>query len=85
MLQHKGIGYRRAELPLILSRPIVRALRFPRKTVPAMRLGKRRVGDAWRRRWDSLELFTAARCSAERSGHKDAPCAGGIGSVDACS
>jgi glutathione S-transferase len=43
MLRHKGLEYRRVELPLILSRVILRAMRFPRKTVPAMRLGDRLV------------------------------------------
>jgi glutathione S-transferase len=43
MLRHKGLEYRRVELPLIVSRVILRAMRFPRKTVPAMRLGHRLV------------------------------------------
>jgi glutathione S-transferase len=43
MLRRKGLEYRRTELPLILSRVILRAMRFPRKTVPAMRLDGRRV------------------------------------------
>jgi glutathione S-transferase len=43
MLRRKGLEYRRTELPLILSRVILRAMRFPRKTVPAMRLDGRHV------------------------------------------
>jgi glutathione S-transferase len=43
MLRRKGLEYRRVELPPLLSRGILRAMRFPRKTVPAMRLGGRRV------------------------------------------
>jgi glutathione S-transferase len=43
MLRHKGLEYRRVELPLIVSRVILRAMRFPRKTVPAVRLGDRLV------------------------------------------
>jgi glutathione S-transferase len=43
MLRRKGLEYRRVELPLIASRGILRAMRFPRKTVPAMRLGERRL------------------------------------------
>jgi glutathione S-transferase len=43
MLRRKGLEYRRVELPLILSRGILRAMRFPRKTVPAMRLAERRL------------------------------------------
>jgi glutathione S-transferase len=43
MLGRKGLKYRRVELPLILSRGILRAMRFPRKTVPAMRVGRHRV------------------------------------------
>jgi len=43
MLRHKGLDYRRVELPLVLSRVVLRAMRFPQKTVPAMRLGERLV------------------------------------------
>jgi glutathione S-transferase len=43
MLRHKGLEYRRVELPLILSLVVLRAMRFPQKTVPAMRLGERLV------------------------------------------
>jgi glutathione S-transferase len=43
MLRRKGIAYRRVELPVLLSRGILRALRFPRKTVPALRLANARV------------------------------------------
>jgi glutathione S-transferase len=43
MLRRKGLDYRRVELPPVLSRTILRALRFPRKTVPAMQLSGRHV------------------------------------------
>jgi glutathione S-transferase len=43
MLRRKGLEYRRVELPPLLSRGILRAMRFPRKTVPAMRLDGQRV------------------------------------------
>jgi glutathione S-transferase len=39
MLRRKALEYRRAELPLIVSR----AMRFPRRTLPALRVGDRRV------------------------------------------
>jgi hypothetical protein len=42
-LRRKGLEYRRAELPLILSRGILRAMRLPRRSVPALRVGDRRV------------------------------------------
>ncbi len=38
MLRHKGIGYRRIDLVSGLHRGMVRALGFPRNTVPALRL-----------------------------------------------
>jgi glutathione S-transferase len=38
MLEHKGIGYRRVDLVAATHRPILRALGFPGKTVPAIRL-----------------------------------------------
>lgn len=43
MLQHKGIDYRRIDLVTAAHRGLVRALGFPRKTVPAMRLDGARV------------------------------------------
>jgi glutathione S-transferase len=38
MLQHKGVDYRRIDLVTAAHRTLVRALGFPRKTVPALRL-----------------------------------------------
>ena len=43
MLQHKGIEYKRTDLFPVLSRGIVRALRFPGDRVPAMKVDGRRV------------------------------------------
>ncbi|HEV7846636.1 MAG TPA: glutathione S-transferase N-terminal domain-containing protein [Thermoleophilaceae bacterium] len=43
MLQHKGIDYRRIDLVTAAHRGLLRALGFPRKTVPAMRLDGARV------------------------------------------
>lgn len=43
MLRHKGIGYRRVDFVPTAHKPIVRLLGFPRATVPALRLGRRRV------------------------------------------
>jgi glutathione S-transferase len=43
MLQHKGIDYRRVDLVTAAHRGLVRALGFPRKTVPAMRLDGARL------------------------------------------
>src|SRR4051794_31049040 len=43
MLRRKGLHYRRGGLPPILSRGILRATHSPRKPVPAMRVGRRRV------------------------------------------
>jgi glutathione S-transferase len=43
MLQHKGIDYRRIDLVTAAHRGLVRALGFPRKTVPAMRLDGARL------------------------------------------
>jgi len=38
MLRHKGVGYRRVDLVNAAHRTMLRAMGFPRKTVPAMRL-----------------------------------------------
>src|SRR4051812_45426758 len=43
MLRRKHLEYRRIELPALLSRSMLRAMRFPGRTVPAARLGDRRV------------------------------------------
>ena len=36
MLEHKGVEYRRIDLVVATHRTILRALGFPRKTVPAI-------------------------------------------------
>ena len=43
MLRHKGIEYRRIDLITAAHRLLLRVLRFPRGTVPALRLGGARV------------------------------------------
>jgi len=43
MLQRKGIEYKRVDLPQWFHRPILRALRFPGRTVPALVLDGRRT------------------------------------------
>jgi glutathione S-transferase len=43
MLRHKGIDYRRIDLITAAHRLLLRGLRFPRGTVPALRLDGRRV------------------------------------------
>ena len=43
MLRHKGVDYRRIDLVTAAHRGIVRALGFPRMTVPALRIGGAKV------------------------------------------
>jgi glutathione S-transferase len=43
MLEHKGIPFKRTDLFPVLSKGILRAMRFPRNTVPAMKIDGRRV------------------------------------------
>jgi glutathione S-transferase len=43
MLARKGIAYRRIDMLPVVSRPLLRALRFPENTVPALRLDGRRI------------------------------------------
>jgi glutathione S-transferase len=43
MLEHKGVEYRRIDLVTAAHRTILRALGFPRKTVPALKLDGARV------------------------------------------
>ena len=43
MLEHKGVRYRRVELPQTLHKPLVRALGFGGNTVPALTLDGRKV------------------------------------------
>jgi glutathione S-transferase len=43
MLQHKGVDYRRVDLVTVAHRALLRALGFPRNTVPAVRLDGAKV------------------------------------------
>jgi glutathione S-transferase len=43
MLEHKGIDYRRVDLMPVISKAVLRTLRFPGATVPAMRIDGHRV------------------------------------------
>jgi glutathione S-transferase len=43
MLERKGIEYSRIDLVLVLSKPILRGLGFPRVTVPALRIDGAKV------------------------------------------
>jgi glutathione S-transferase len=43
MLEHKGIAYKRTDLLPVISKGALRALGFPRNTVPAMKLDGERV------------------------------------------
>ena len=43
MLERKGIDYRRVDLMPVIAKGALRALRFPGVTVPALRIGGRRV------------------------------------------
>jgi glutathione S-transferase len=43
MLRHKGIDYRRTDLMPVISKLVLRGMRFPRNTVPAMKIDGRRV------------------------------------------
>jgi glutathione S-transferase len=43
MLEHKGIDYKRVDLMPVVSRGVLRALRFPGVTIPSLRLGERRL------------------------------------------
>jgi glutathione S-transferase len=43
MLQHKGIPYKRRDLIPVVSKVVLRSLRFPRNTVPAIKLDGQRV------------------------------------------
>ena len=42
-LERKGIPYRRVDLMPMIAKPILRALRFPRATVPALAVDGRRI------------------------------------------
>lgn len=43
MLEHKGIAYKRSDLFPVMSKGIVRALGFPAKTVPALKIDGRKL------------------------------------------
>jgi glutathione S-transferase len=43
MLRHKGIDYRRVDLPTVTHRTLLRAMGYPRKTVPAIRMDGAKV------------------------------------------
>jgi glutathione S-transferase len=43
MLRHKGVEYRRVDLPTVTHRTLLRAMGYPRKTVPAMKLAGSKV------------------------------------------
>ena len=65
MLRAKGVGYRRIDLPQWFHRPLLRALRFPGSTVPALVLDGRRIQttgrDRPRARPDPPRAAAAAR------------------------
>ncbi len=43
MLERKGIGYKRVDLMPMIAKPVLRALRFPKATVPALTVDGRRI------------------------------------------
>jgi len=43
MLEHKGIAYKRTDLMPVVSKAVLRGLRFPRNTVPALKIDGRRI------------------------------------------
>jgi len=43
MLRHKGIDYKRTDLMPVISKLVLRGMRFPRNTVPAMKVDGRRI------------------------------------------
>jgi glutathione S-transferase len=43
ILEHKGIPYKRTDLAPVVSKGVVRAVGFPRNTVPAMKIDGRKV------------------------------------------
>ncbi len=43
MLEHKGIAYKRRDLLPVLSRALLKAMRFPGITVPALRIDGRKI------------------------------------------
>jgi glutathione S-transferase len=65
MLEHKGIPYRRKDLFPVVSKGVLRALGFPRNTVPAMKIdgdrvqGSREIARELERRVPDPPLFPA--------------------------
>ena len=43
MLRHKGVDYRRVDLPTVTHRTLLRVLGYPGKTVPALKLDGAKV------------------------------------------
>jgi glutathione S-transferase len=43
MLEHKGVDYQRVDLIPMVAKPVLRALRFPKATVPALTFDGRRI------------------------------------------
>lgn len=43
MLDHKGIDYKRVDLMPVLSRGVLKALRFPGITIPSLKIGERKL------------------------------------------
>lgn len=43
MLEHKGIEYRRVDLMPVISRAVLKAMRFPGVTIPSLRIDGRKV------------------------------------------
>ncbi len=76
MLELKGVPYRRVDLMPVISRAVLRGLRFPASTVPAMRVdgerisGSRAIAREVDRRWPEPPLYPAdpeARAKAEEA------------------
>lgn len=43
MLEHKGIDFRRVDLMPVVSRGVLKVMRFPGITIPSLRIGRRRL------------------------------------------
>jgi glutathione S-transferase len=51
MLRHKGVDYRRVDLPTVTHRTLVRLLGYPGKTVPALRIDGAKVQGTTKIAW----------------------------------
>jgi glutathione S-transferase len=83
MLEHKGIPYQRTDLMPVIAKPVLKAMRFPGVTVPAIKIDGRRMQGSREiaRELDRLQpeppLFPADRAQrnaveeAERFGDED--------------